>query len=252
MKKLLKKSGAVRAAAAAMRAGVEDLRRIKWTLGRRGKIAAYLRAHPSPKLQIGTSKTPLPGWLNTDLTPELPEVVYLDATRPFPFADNVFDCVASEHMIEHVPHADGVAMLRECFRVLKPGGKIRLATPDLRMLAGLIAPEKTAQQKEYVDWIIAREMPEVDECRAVFVLNNAFRAWGHQFLFDLETLKQTMTQCGFENLKNFPPGESDDPALRGLEAHGRAVGNEAMNRFETIIVEGRVPAAKKSPHGKSQ
>ena len=246
MKKLLKKSNAVVTAAAAVRAVRTDWRQWRWVRGRRAIIANYFRAHPSPKLQIGSSWTPLPGWLNTDITPELPEVAYLDATKPFPFAENIFNYVICEHMIEHIPHADGMAMLRECFRVLKPGGKIRLATPDLRMLTGLIAPEKTAMQKNYVDWIIAREMPEVNEARDVFVLNNAFRAWGHQFLFDRATLKLTLQKCGFEGVQDFSPGVSDDPVLRGLEAHGRAVGNEAMNEFETIVVEARVPAAKKS------
>ena len=244
MKKILKNSRAVVAAAAALRAAGDDFRRLKWLLARGRKNAAYLRANNSPKLQIGTSKTPLPGWLNTDVTPELPEVSYLDATRPFPFADNTFDYIACEHMIEHVPYAGGTAMLRECLRVLKPGGKIRLATPDLRMLAGLIKPDRPAAEKFYVDWIISRELPEVKDCRAVFVLNNAFRAWGHQFLFDVDTLQLTLRQCGFEKLKVCTPGVSDDPVLRGIEAHGRAVGNEEMNQLETIVVEASVPLKK--------
>ena len=112
---------------------------------------------------------------------------------------------------------------------------------------GLCAPEPTPDQKQYVDWIAKKLEPEPPDCRAVFVLNNAFRAWGHQFIYDPETLMATMARCGFTDLKSFTPGVSDDPNLRGIEAHGREIGNEAINAFETFIIEGQVPANKNGP-----
>jgi predicted SAM-dependent methyltransferase len=58
----------------------------------------------------------------------------------------VFDYVFSEHMIEHVSYAEGLLMLRECLRVLKPGGRIRIATPSLEVLLDLYKPSKTPIQ----------------------------------------------------------------------------------------------------------
>lgn len=244
IKQTFKKSGFVVSLVQTARAGVMDLKRLSWLAARPGKIETYLKANPVRKLQVGTSHTPLAGWLNTDVVLENPEVVYLDATLPFPFQDNIFDYVACEHMIEHVDHAGALVMLRESFRVLKPGGRIRLATPNLKTLAGLIAAEKSAAQSYYIDWIVRNCLPEASYCKDVFVLNNAFRAWGHQFIYDPETLKTAMTRCGFEDLADYTPGVSDDPNLRGLEAHGRLIGDEGINQFETFIVEGRVPRTK--------
>lgn len=245
IKHAAKKSGFAVGIVRAVRAGLTDLRKLRCLAARPGIIRAYLHTAQLRKLQLGTSHSPLPGWLNTDVVPEIPGVAYLDATQTFPFDDNIFDYVACEHMIEHIDHAGALMMLHESFRVLKPGGKIRVATPDLRVLAGLCSPETTPAQNHYVDWIAKKLFPEVSYCKAVFVINNAFRSWGHQFIYDPETLKATMSRCGFEDLRCYAPGISDDPNLRGLEVHGKAIGSEAVNEFETFIVEGQVPADKK-------
>ena len=244
LKQFVKRSGFIVGLVRTFRAGALDVKQLYWRLIRGGKIRAYFAAHPARKLHIGASRSLLPGWLNTDFILENPEVVYLDATQRFPFADNVFDYVVSEHMIEHIDYAGGQAMLRECFRVLKPGGKIRLTTPDLQVLAHLCAPEKTEAENNYINFVADQWFAEVNHKRGVFVLNNAFRSWGHQFLYDSETLRRALAGHGFEDLKNFKPGDSDDPNLRGLETHGKIIGNEAINQFESFVVEARVPAAK--------
>ena len=244
MKQLLKRSGFVVGLVRALRAGTLDARQVYWRAIRGRKIRACFAAHSVRKLQIGTSRNLLPGWLNTDFILEGPDTVYLDATQTFPFGDSVFDYVVSEHMIEHIEYAGAEVMLRECFRVLKPGGKIRLSTPDLRVLAALCAPEKNAEQMAYIDFIVERVLPGVTDCKAVFVVNNAFRAWGHQFLYDPETLRHLLGRRRFENIRDCRPGSSDDANLRGLEAHGKTIGNEAINQFETFTLEAQVPAVK--------
>ena len=209
------------------------------------KIRSYLHSNQLKKLQLGTSNSPMVGWLNTDVLPTSRKVAYLDATRRFPFNNDVFDYVYSEHVIEHIEHERAVFMLRECFRVLKPGGKIRISTPDLKVYTGLHSKEKTASQKFYIDWVIQNLMPEVDYCEEVFLINNAFRAWGHQFLYDRETLRLTMARIGFEDIKYYQPGVSDDENLQGIESHGKLIECEEINRFEAFAVEGRTPNPKK-------
>lgn len=235
---LLKRSQFVVGLARALRGLRTDCQVLMWSAGRRASIDAYLRSHEAKKLQLGTSNNLLAGWLNTDIFLNHDSVVYLDATRTFPFATNTFDYIFSEHMIEHIDYWSAQFMLRECARVLKPGGRIRIATPDLRVLLGLHAKEKSDVQRFYIDWAIAQFMPEANGCKDVFVINNFFRAWGHQFLYDPETLAQTLCRAGFDQIQYFKPGLSADPNLENLEAHGRELKSEAINEFETMVVEG--------------
>jgi hypothetical protein len=73
---------------------------------------------------------------------------------------------------------------------------------------------------------------------AVFVINNAFRNWGHQFLYDRTLLKGMLEEVGFGDITSVRPGESEDKHLRGIETHGQFIGDEAMNQFETMVLEG--------------
>ena len=120
----------------------------------------------------------------------------MDATTRFPFDDNTFDYVMAEHMIEHIEYEAADVMLRECFRVLKPGGRVRIATPDLRTLLALHSREKTSVQEFYIDWSSERFIPGARECKDVFVINNFFRAWGHCFIYDAETLTHALSMSG--------------------------------------------------------
>src|SRR5215469_1479512 len=101
-----------------------------------------------PKLHIGCGDHPIEGWINTDLNPCMMGVGPMDATKTFPFVDNFFTHIFSEHMIEHITKEEGEFMLRECFRVLKPGGKIRISCPGRENIKWI----RDGNVPEYVAW----------------------------------------------------------------------------------------------------
>ena len=57
--------------------------------------------------------------------------------EPLPFADASFDGVYHSHLLEHLPRDRALPFLQECRRVLKPGGVLRLAIPNLEAMARL-------------------------------------------------------------------------------------------------------------------
>ena len=62
-------------------------------------------------------------------------VIRRDLTKPLPFDDGVASAAYSSHMLEHMFLEDAKSFLRECARVMRPGGVIRLALPDAEEFA---------------------------------------------------------------------------------------------------------------------
>ncbi|MFL6029925.1 MAG: class I SAM-dependent methyltransferase [Gaiellaceae bacterium] len=200
-------------------------------LRRRKQIDEYLRTRDAHKLQLGAGEHPRDGWLNTDLHGygRGDELVYLDVRKRFPLPDASFDLVSSEHMLEHLTYAEGQRCLRECMRVLKPGGIIRIATPSLERLARLYDGDDV--QQRYVRWAVETLEPETDAPLPGVVINNFFRSWGHRFIYDVETLRYALTEAGFVDVAERPLGE--------LEQH--LAERPEFNEYETFVLEGRRP-----------
>lgn len=212
------------------------------------RIKAYLDADGAKKLQIGSGPNPLAGWLNTDLLPDTypehrDEIVFLDAARSFPFDDMTFDYVFSEHQIEHIPEPAAHSMIKECFRILRPGGRLRIATPDLTAILGLYEEPLDETEQHYVEWVMTRFRPNVGSGnKRCYVINHMFTDHKHEFIYDFETLSAILAAAGFAEILRRKPGESDDPVLRGVELHGQAIGDEEVNGFETMVVEAVRPS----------
>lgn len=201
-------------------------------------IKNYFKHQKSMKLQLGCGHNFLSGWLNSDLNPVTAKILRLDCSKKFPFSHETFDYIFSEHHIEHLSYNDGKNMLCECLRILKPGGRIRIATPDLAPLLGLYTSNKSSDQQQYIHWITDNFLAEGTEYSDCQVINNAFRNWEHQFLYDQKTLTNILEKSGFTQIINFLPGQSADPNLANLEYHGETIKNEKINNFETMVLEG--------------
>jgi predicted SAM-dependent methyltransferase len=209
-----------------------------WSRSKPEVIRDYLKSHSVRKLQLGAGGTDPVGWLNTDIEPNSKEV-YLDATDRYPFPDGSFQYVFSEHMIEHVPWEAGVAMLKECYRVLAPGGKVRIVTPNLTKFVQLLAGGTDAEAQRFIDAKLGLHGWPVTPVPGAYILNREVRDWGHQFLYDPATLRRSLELAGFKQITEYPVEEKTDPVFQEAEHRMRHPGSGlfVVNKWEAMAFE---------------
>ena len=200
-------------------------------------FADYLAAEGPHMLEIGAQSCK-PGWLACDLWPRPKANVHaLDATKPFNLPSDSFDCVFSEHMIEHITYKQGEHMLQECYRVLKPGGVIRIITPSLGFLLRAISADRSDLEDAYYKWSVKTWCPDVKNPTAAHFIDNFMRNWSHTFIYDHACMRSTLQDCGFTEVRERELGDSIDPRMRGLENAARMPAGYLA--LESMIYEGK-------------
>lgn len=169
-------------------------------------------------LHLGCGNNILEGWANVDLA-KASGVIRHDLSSGLPVNDATASIIFSEHFIEHLTRHQGLVLLRECYRALVPGGKLRISTPSLQKL---VREYSNGQVDEWGDVSWEPGSP----CAMV---NEGLRSWGHQYVYDEHDLKGLMEEAGFVNIRRMPWRQSDHEALRGLECRPY---------HEDIILEG--------------
>jgi predicted SAM-dependent methyltransferase len=82
-------------------------------------------------LNIGCGEHVYPQFVNLDYFWRPGINICLDITKKgYPLPDNSMEGVYTEHCLEHIPLSAGEKNLKEMYRVLKPGGTVRIVVPD--------------------------------------------------------------------------------------------------------------------------
>lgn len=118
-------------------------------------------------LNLGCGSRFHPDWINVNYTATGPGVIVADLGKGVPFPEQSFDVVYHSHLLEHFSKTGAPEFLKECFRVLRPGGVIRIAVPDLETIARnyLLALEKAKAGIEgwacNYDWMLLEMYDQV-------------------------------------------------------------------------------------------
>ena len=168
--------------------------------------------------------TACPDWANYDAE--------VDISKPLLFPDNSAEAIFCEHVLEHVPLRGGLIFLTECFRVLKPGGRLRIAVPSIEQI------EQQADT-EYIAFVSQWARADLQGTLRG-ALDAIINAHGHQMIWTAASLQAVVHWAGFECIWCCHPGQSQYPDFVNLEGHGKVIG-ERFNRIETVVVEAAQP-----------
>lgn len=173
------------------------------------------------KINLGSGATTKPGFLNVDICPVAD--VTLDLRRPLPFEDNCCELIFSEHALEHLDYPwPVIGLLRECVRILKPGGRLVFSVPGTEW--------------PLLDYPRGPDAPYFQSCREhgwhkgcttrMEHINYHFRQREeHRFAYDEETAVKLLCEAGFVRARK---REFD----ASLDSVHRRVGSLFMEAFK--------------------
>ena len=165
------------------------------------------------------------GWLNTDII-DLSEFAkaqaysfkQLDVTKGLPFADGEIDIVFSSHLLEHLTRQEGIALLSECFRVLKSGGFIRLSVPDSRLITQKYLDGKISDYR-YVNTGVEKCMDDADAYYNLLLAN-------HKTVYDKDSLSMMLEKAGFVRIEQ----------VSAFKSRSKTVQTQTINCHHTLSV----------------
>lgn len=164
------------------------------------------------KINLGSGHWKLDDWVNVDLDRESRPDVCANLAAGLPFANGVARLMHTEDFIDQLELEQAAGFLRECHRILAPGGVLRVLTPDMHKLAQLYLNDPDQLRSLWKRFV---GVPlSLDTAGEVF--NNGMRFAGHTFLYDEETFKALASRCGFE-ARRVDYRQSEVPELRGLD-----------------------------------
>lgn len=228
-------------------------------------MAVEARTIPSHGLQLhlGSGPHAEPGWINVDKSwmshasrvPPLVhglaqlgvlneqqratrwprEVVRRDLTKGFEWDACTARAIYSSHMVEHLDREEARGFLKECLRVLKSGGILRLALPNLAAAVQHYQASKAAGNadaaNEFIDFLyFAPPHAEMSRLRrlAIRLLHRP-----HAWMYDAASMEVLLMDVGFSQVRQRQFREGACPDLQTLE-------NREKERFDasTFFIEG--------------
>jgi predicted SAM-dependent methyltransferase len=200
------------------------------------------------RVNIGCGQTPTAGWRNFDnsLSVQLAKwpriarllnflgllertnfdfikfaqshkIEFADAARTLPLDSGAVDVVYSCHMLEHLDRQEASRFLKEVLRILRPGGILRLAVPDIRRYV------ETYNSTGDADGFIAsthmcQPRPQAISTRIKLFVSGPRH---HNWMYDGKSLSALLLREGFANPIIIPAGSTTIIDSSGLDLRER-------------------------------
>ena len=170
------------------------------------------------KINLGSGPASARGWVNYDwgLMPFLgkyrlvsilvwlkilgreydwcwPKIELVDIRGELPNEDKSVDYIYCSHVLEHFEKSEAVAILKECKRVLKDKGLIRIVLPDLKMIVKNYS-EADSFNREFFGYDKDKYLGLLGSLKKVFIRE-------HKWMYDSKSARRLLSEAGFKNIR---------------------------------------------------
>lgn len=212
-----------------------DLVRQDWALATRrrtnasGSVRRALADLSDASMHFGCGARATPGWINIDAFDQPGLTIRWDVRDRLPCPDGVAKRIYTEHMLEHLEFDDAQRFIRELYRLLASGGRIRIGVPD----AGRYLRAYSCNDRQFFETLSHIGSPVQPLDTPIKVINQMFRMGGaHRFAWDFETLAAELQTAGFTAIRQCESGQGADAEL---------LLDDPSHAAETLYIEAERP-----------
>ena len=133
------------------------------------------------------------------------KIHHCNVAASIPEKENSIDLIYSSHMVEHLDKAETSLFFKNCIKILKPGGILRIVVPDFDILIDKYLNNKDVDEFIYSSCLVG-EKPKSLLKKLQYMIQG--HGWHHQ-MFTKKSLKKKLEMHGYKSIKFFKEGESD-------------------------------------------
>jgi predicted SAM-dependent methyltransferase len=166
---------------------------------RNQKLQLFFLPSDKPKfLNIGCGDNHKKEFINIDYNWRPGINLCWNINYSLPIKPDSMEGVFSEHCMEHLSYDEAQRALSDFFRVLKPGGVVRISVPDAELYLETYHKQKHGEEAQFPYERFAAER-SLDT--PMMHVNGTFRFHGHQYAYDFETMAKQLQTAGFESIE---------------------------------------------------
>jgi len=186
-----------------------------------------------------------------------PGIIVWNLRKGIPFPDGVFDVVYHSHLLEHIDRDSALPFLKECHRVLKAGGIIRVVVPDLKILVdrynSAFLQSEDGDKKalaehqraisDIFDQMVRRQLTGAPgQSNFLLIIERLLRGdttksgSSHRWMYDRHSLETVLTDAEFKDIRKADACESRISGWRHFNLDHND--NDTAYKPESIYMEG--------------
>jgi SAM-dependent methyltransferase len=145
------------------------------------------------------------------------KIKHLDIRKKLPFPNESIAIIYTSHVLEHLTKVQFLFFIEESYRVLKIGGILRIALPDLKIFIDRYT------QKPFAD-VLIKELCMIEDHGTSILERIKFLIIGprnHQWMYDISSAILMLEKTKFRNIFSMPAGSTNISAPGDLNLYER-------------------------------